>query len=207
MRPTLSTASLVLLATGAASACLAGCGSASRTVPVRAGGSSRPPSATASPAASASPARPAKPASERVPDSAVLTVHEQLVPGPTTSASGHEAVITKAATIAEIAAAVNALPTEPRYPMVFCPRQSVGDVLVLDFRASAGGPVLASVQLTPKPTGECGGAVQVTVGTVSEPSLDDSGSANFYARIEQLAGLAAVSPGTPSSTPSGQPSN
>lgn len=202
MRSTFSTTPAVILAAGAAAVCLAACGSTPQAVSVQAGSSSGSPapSTSASASASALPTRPAKPASERVPDSAVLTVQQRFAPGPATPTSGHEVVITKAATIAEIAAEINALPTQPHIRGAYaCPMEPADGQLLLEFRGSANGPVLASVQLTPHPTWVCGGAVVVTVGGVSEPPLDDSGSPGFYAHLEQLAGLSV---GTPSASPS-----
>jgi hypothetical protein len=162
----------------------AGCAAQPQTVSVRAGGSS----AAATASASSSPTRPAKPAAERLPDSSALTVTAQTVPGP--ASAGHAVVLTNAATIKEIAADINALPTLPSYTgVVHCPMETVGSTLALEFRDSASGPVLAEVQLGPKPSGECSPGVQVTVGGVTEPRLDDSGYPKLYARLEQLAGL------------------
>ena len=198
-------AASAIVACAAAAVVLAGCASQPKTVSVQQGA---PGSTSASPtptpaSASTPPTRPAKPAAERVPDSAVLTVTAQTLPGPAASPpSGRTVVLTKAATIAEIAADINALPTAPHYPIVNCPMQTVGLGLALQFRDSADGTVLAEVRLTSKPTGVCGGEVEVTVGGVSELPLDDSGSPDFYAHIEQLAGLTASSPaGTTASTP------
>jgi hypothetical protein len=201
MRSTLSTTPAVILAAGAAAVCLAACGSTPRAVSVQAGSSSGSPAPSVS--ASTSPTRPAKPASERLPDSPELTVQQVLAPGFATSAGSHKVVITKSATIAQIAAAINVLPRTPHYPTMYCPMEPADGQLLLEFRDSATGPVLASVQLTPPPTWACGGAVVVTIGGVSEPSLDDAGSPGFYTHIEQLAGLSV---GTPSASPSVSPS-
>ena len=193
MRLTIKTAAYVLAACSAV-ACLAGCasgavdpGSAVVTGPRVAATTS----AAAAPTASASPTRPAKPAAERVPDSSVLTVAVQTVPGPT-AAAGQGSVITNATTIAQIAADINALPTLPHYTgIVHCPMETVGSVLTLDFRDSADGTVLAEVQLTPKPSGECAGGVEVTVGGVTQPQLDDSAKPKLFTQLEELAGLTA----------------
>ena len=162
----------------------AGCTSQPQAVSVQAGTSG----ASASASASSAPTRPAKPAAEQVPDSSALTVTAQTVPGP--ASAGHAVVLTGAATIEEIAADINALPTLPHYTgVVHCPMETVGSTLTLEFRDSASGPVLAEVQLGPKPSGECSPGVQVTVGGVTEPRLDDSGHPKLYTKIEQLAGL------------------
>ena len=175
------------LATCAALGLVAGCASSPRAVSVQAGGSS----AATTASASATPTRPVKPAAEQVPDSAVLTVTERTAPAPASAAgTGHSAVLTNAATIKEIAAYINALPTLPRYTgIVHCPMETVGSSLTLDFRAAAGGPVLAEVQLGPKPSGACSPGVKVTVGGTTEPVLDDSGHPNLFAQIAALAGV------------------
>jgi hypothetical protein len=98
-------------------------------------------------------------------------------------------VVTSAATIKEIAADINALPTLPHFGLVHCPMETYGATLTLEFRDSAGGPQLARVVLGPKPTGECTGEIAVTVGSTQEPPLDDSGRPNLYAQLEQMAGL------------------
>jgi len=194
MRQTLNTAAYVLAACSAA-ACLAGCASKATAADpgsaVNPGGPRVTASTTASAAASSTPTRPAKPAAERVPDSSALTVTVQTVPGPT-AAAGHANVITNAKTIAQIAADINALPTLPHYTgIVHCPMETVGSVLTLDFRDSADGTVLAEVRLTPKPTGQCSGGVEVTVGGVTQPQLDDSAKPKLFTQLEQLAGLTA----------------
>ena len=169
----------------------AGCSSKQQTVSVQAGnpGGVNLASSTASP--SASPTRPVKPAAERVPDAAELTAVGQTVPGPA-STTARTAVLANAATIKEIAADINALPTLPHYSgMVHCPMETVGSTLTLDFRDSATGPLLAVVHLGPKPTGQCTGGVQVTVGGATEPQLDDSGHPKLFTQLEQLAGLTA----------------
>ena len=166
---------------------VAGCASSPRTVSVQAG-SSR--TATSS-SPSSSPTRPVKPAAEQLPDSTELTVVGQTVPGPADT-TAHAVVLTDAATIKEIAADINALPTLPHYSgMVHCPMETVGTMLTLDFRDSADGPVLAVVRLGPKPSGQCTGGVQVTIGGATEPELDDSGHPKLFTQIEQLAGLTA----------------
>jgi len=192
MRQTINNATFVLAACSAA-ACLAGCANSAidPASGMNPGGPRVAVSSVSSASASASPTRPAKPASERVPDSAVLTVTVQTAPGPS-SAAGHANVLTNARTIAEIAADINALPTLPHYTgIVHCPMETVGSVLTLDFRDSANGTVLAEVQLTPKPTGECSGGVQVTVGGITQPQLDDSAKPKLFTQLEQLAGLTA----------------
>jgi hypothetical protein len=169
----------------------AGCASKQQTVSVQPGGpgSAAPGSVSASP--SSSPTRPAKPAAEQVPDSAVLSVVGQTVPGPG-STTARTAVLTDAAKIKEIAADINALPTLPHYTgKVHCPMEIVGTTLTLDFRDSAAGPVLAVVRLGPQPSSQCNGGVQVTVGGTTEPQLDDSAQPKLFTEIEQLAGLTA----------------
>ena len=187
MRSKLSTTASVLIACSALGLA-AGCASSPQTVSVQGAGPSTSPRAATTAAASSAPTRPAKPAAELVPDSSMLTASAQVEPGPSAAAKS-PAVITSAATIKEIAADVNALPTLPRYPLVHCPMETVGPILTLQFRDSASGPVLAEVQLGPKPSGECSAGVQVTVGGTTEPRLDDSGHPNLYTQLEQLAGL------------------
>ena len=139
---------------------------------------------------SSSSTRPAKPASERVPDSKTLTVTLQLVPGSTASSSGtHSVTITDPAKIAQIATTINALPTLPRYPKMYCPMQIDGPYLVLVFRDSASGPVLAQVKLGTEPSGRCTGGVQVTVDGTAEPQLDDAAQPKLYSELMQSAGL------------------
>lgn len=139
---------------------------------------------------SSSSTRPAKPASERVPDSKILTVTLQLVPGSTASGSGtHSVTITDPAKIAQIATTINALPTLPHYPKMYCPMQIDGPYLVLVFRDSASGPVLAQVKLGTEPSGRCTGGVQVTVDGTAEPQLDDAAQPKLYSELMQSAGL------------------
>jgi hypothetical protein len=167
----------------------AGCASKQQTVSVQAGNPGGPIATSTS--SSSSPARPAKPAAERVPDSTELSVVGQTVPGPG-STTAHTAVLTNAATIKEIAADINALPTLPHYTgKVHCPMEIVGTTLTLDFRDSAAGPVLAVVQLGPQPSSQCNGGVRVTVGGATEPQLDDSAQPKLFTQIEQLSGLTA----------------
>jgi hypothetical protein len=189
MRSTNGTATKLKIAASALVTCsalgvAAGCASQPQAVPVQAGNSS----AAASSAASSAPARPARPAAEQIPESTELTVTSQMVPG-TSSGTVHAVVVTSAATIKEIAADIDALPTLPHYGLVHCPMETVGTTLTLVFRDSAGGPELAQVSLGPKPTGECSGEIAVTVGGAQQPPLDDSGHPNFYAQLAQLAGL------------------
>ena len=188
MRSKLNIAASALVACSALGLA-AGCSSKQQTVSVQAGNPGGSAAASASP--SSSPTRPAKPAAERVPDSTELSVVGQVSPGPG-STSAHTAVLTDAATIKEIAADINALPTLPHYTgKVHCPMEIVGTTLTLDFRDSAAGPVLAVVQLGPQPSGQCAGGVRVTVGGTTEPQLDDSAQPKLFAQIEQLAGLSA----------------
>ena len=144
------------------------------------------------PTASASPSltRPAKPAAEHVPDSKVLTA--SLLPRATSAVApaAREVVVTDAATIARVADDINALPTGPIYPGAYnCPEFVGTPRLTLDFRDSPAGPVLAEVVISPYSTGPCSLGVQVTIGGVREPSLDDSGQSDFLARIEQLVAI------------------
>jgi len=140
--------------------------------------------------ASSSPTRPARPASERVPDSKILTVTLQLVPGSTVSSSStHSVTITDPAKIAQIAATINALPTLPLYPKTYCPMQIDGPYLVFAFRDSPSGPALAQVKLGTEPTGRCSGGVQVTVNGTVEPQLDDAAQPKLYSELMQSAGL------------------
>ena len=178
-----------VLATCSALGLATGCASKQQTVSVQPGGPNVGLSTSASASPSSSPTRPVKPASEQVPDSIQLTAVGQTMPGPA-STTAHTAVITNAATIKEIAADINALPTLPHYTgIVHCPMETVGTSLTLDFRDSAGGPVLAVVHLGPKPSSQCNGGVQVTVGGTTEPELDDSGQPKLFTQLEQLAGL------------------
>jgi hypothetical protein len=175
----------IAAATLALSATLAACASSQKTVSVSAGGST-----SASPSPSSSFTRPAKPASEHLPDSGILTVALHIVPGTTNGA--RSTTLTNATTIAQIAAELNALPTQPRYATVYhCPMEIDGPYLTLDFRDSASGPVLAHVTVPPKASGVCSPAIQVTVGGVVEPRLDDSGQPNLYTNLMQAAGLNA----------------
>jgi hypothetical protein len=169
----------------------AGCSSKQQTVSVQPGGPGTVVPASVSASPSSSPTRPAKPAAERVPDSTELSVVGQTVPAPG-SAAARTAVLTDAATIKEIAADINALPTQPHYTgKVHCPMEIVGTTLTLDFRDSASGPVLAVVHLGPRPSSQCNGGVQVTVGGTTEPPLDDSAQPKLFTQIEQLSGLTA----------------
>jgi hypothetical protein len=145
--------------------------------------------------------RPAKPAAERVPNSRELTVTEQLGSLPSSAPQTRTVTVTDAATIGRIAAEINALPTQPRFEPVFCPMistRTLGGIVTLDFRDPAGGKILAEVQLTVKPTAVCGGWVEVSVGGVTQPRLDDAADPLLATRILALAGL----PGTPSAAPS-----
>jgi hypothetical protein len=180
-----------VLAACAAAACLAGCASTNASDPgsVANPGGPRVAVSSASASASATPTRPAKPAAERVPDSAMLTATLQTEPAE--SPSTYRTIwVTNAATIKEIAAYINALPTLPHYTgIVHCPMERVGPLLTLDFRDSAYGKVFAEVQVSSNPSGQCAGGVRVSVGGVTEPALDDSGHAKFYAQLEQLTKL------------------
>ena len=188
MRSIVRTASLAV-AVCAASGLLASCAS-SDNVPVVAGNSTS--AASPTPSASSSASRPPKPAAERVPDSKILTVALQIVPGSATSTSGQRSVtVTDPAKIAQIAAEINALPTRPTYPEVYCPMEIDGPFLMLVFRDSASGPVLAQVHLEQHPSGICSPGVQVTVNGVTEPQLDDSGQPKLYTELMQTAGLIA----------------
>ncbi|HWG26968.1 hypothetical protein [Actinospica sp.] len=183
MRSRVRTASLAVAAC-TATGLLASCASANN-VPVVAGKTT-----STTPSATSSATRPAKPAAEHVPDSKVLTVALQIVPGSATSTSGQRSVtLTDPAKIAQIAAEINALPTLPTYPKVYCPMEIDGPYLVLVFRDSVSGPVLAQVRLEPRPSGVCGPGVQVTVGGVTEPKLDDSGQPKLYSDLVQTSGL------------------
>ena len=178
-----------VLVTCSALGLAAGCSSKQQTVSVQAGNPGGP--MATSPSSSSSPTRPAKPAAEQVPDAARLSVVGQTVPGPG-STTARTAVLTDAATIREIAADINALPTLPHYTgKVHCPMELVGTTLTLDFRDSAAGPVLAVVHLGPQPSSQCNGGVQVTVGGTTEPQLDDSAQPKLFTQIEQLSGLTA----------------
>lgn len=173
---------VLALAACAVSGSLAACASTKQSVPVAAG-----------PATSAvipSPTRPTKPATERVPDSKILTVALQIVPGSATSTSGQRSVtVTDSAKIAQIAAEINALPTLPTHPKMYCPMLIDGPYLVLSFRDSASGPVLALVRLEPRASGVCGPGVQVTVNGATQPQLDDSGRPKLYGDLVQQTGL------------------
>jgi hypothetical protein len=165
---------------------LTACASTKQSVPVAAGSTS----SAVSPSPTSSPTRPAKPATERVPDSKFLTVALQIVPGSATSTSGQRSVtVTDAAKIAQIAAEINALPTLPSHPKMYCPMLIDGPYLVLAFRDSASGPVLALVRLEPRASGVCGPGVQVTVNGVTQPQLDDSGQPKLYGDLVQQTGL------------------
>jgi hypothetical protein len=172
----------------AATGLLTSCAS-SHDVPVVAGGTSAgtSTSAASSPSATSTLSRPAKPAAEHLPDSKLLTVALHIVPG--SAAASRTAVITDPAKIARIAAELNALPTRPNYPPMYCPMQIDGPYLTLVFQDSANGPQLAEVKVPPKPGGQCTQGIQVTVGGVSEPRLDDSGQPGLYAELTQTAGL------------------
>ncbi|HTJ67980.1 MAG TPA: hypothetical protein VL551_10655 [Actinospica sp.] len=168
----------------AATGMLAACAS-EKGVPVESGTS-----ATPTPSATSSYTRPAKPASEQIPDSASLTVALHIVPG-TTDTGARSVTLTDATKIAQIAAEINALPTQPKYPKVYCPMEIDGPYLTLDFRDSATGPVLAHVKVPPKASGMCSPAIQVTVNGVTEPALDDASQPTLYTRLLQTAGLNA----------------
>lgn len=173
------TASLAV-AVCAASGVVAACGS-SQSVPVVAGKTT-----ASTPAATSSPTRPAKPASEQVPDSKMLTVALKMAPRTTAERS---AVLTDPAKIAQIAGEINALPTLPRYPLMNCPMEIDGPYLTLVFRDSASTAPLAQVRLNPQPSGACSQGVQVLIGGVSKPALDDSAQPKLYSDIMQTAGL------------------
>ncbi len=97
--------------------------------------------------------------------------------------------MTDPAKIARIAAEINALPTLPTHPKMYCPMLIDGPYLVLGFRDSASGPVLAQVRLEPRASGVCGPGVQVTVNGVTQPQLDDSGQPKLYGDLVQQTGL------------------
>jgi hypothetical protein len=133
--------------------------------------------------------RDAKPVAERVPDSPVLTVSEDLVSTTSSAATTHEVTLTDRAEIAQIAAEINALPTDLRYGAYHCPAVVPGTVLTLEFRKAAGGPPLAQVRLSTTATGPCGGSVMVTLGGTAQPGLDDDGDPLLAVRIAERAGL------------------
>lgn len=143
--------------------------------------------------------RPARPAAERVPNSPGLTVTEQLASLPSSAPQTRTAEVTDPATIARIAAEINALPTQPQFPHAFCPMittRTLGGIITLDFRDPARGKIVAEVQLTFKPTAVCGGWVEVSIGDVPQPRLDDAADPLLVARIAGLAGLPGTPPGT-----------
>ncbi|HET9171625.1 MAG TPA: hypothetical protein VFN97_19450 [Actinospica sp.] len=124
-----------------------------------------------------------------MPDSKLLTVALHIIPG-TTSTGARSVTLTDPTKIAQIAAEINALPTQPREPMAMnCPMEIDGPYLTLDFRDSATGPVLAHVTVPAKASGRCSPALQVTVNGVTQPRLDDSGQPQLYADLIQTAGL------------------
>jgi hypothetical protein len=178
------TAALVAAAC-AVSGSLAACSSSPQPVSVVAGSTS---TSAATPTPTTSPSRPAKPAAEQLPDSKILTVALQIVPG--SSTSGQRSVtLTDPTKIAQIAAEINALPTLPKYPKTYCPMIIDGPYLVLAFRDAASGPVLAQVRLGVQPSGRCSEGLQVTVNGVTQPALDDSGQPKLYTQLMQQAGL------------------
>lgn len=149
-------------------------------------------SSAASPTPTSSSTRPAKPAAEHLPDSKFLTVALQIVPGSATSTTGQRSVtVTDPAKIAQVAAEINALPTLASHPKMYCPMLIDGPYLVLSFRDSVSGPVLALVRLEPRASGVCGPGVQVTVGGVTMPQLDDSAQPKLYGDLVQQSGLNA----------------
>jgi hypothetical protein len=141
--------------------------------------------------------RPARPAAEHVPDSPGLIVTEQLASLPASAPRTRTAEVTDAATIAQIAAQINALPTQPQFPRTFCPMittRTLGGIVTLDFQNPARGKIAAEVQLTFKPTAVCGGWVEVSIGGATQPRLDDAADPLLAARILALAGLPGTSP-------------
>lgn len=133
--------------------------------------------------------RPAKPAAERLPDTAFLTVSDNLEPASSSVTAGRAATLADRAKIAQIASEIDALPTEPHYGIVNCPMIRVGTVLRLEFRNSADGPPVAVVQVSTMATGMCGGSLTVSVGGAAQPSLDDAAEPQLAERIAGQAGL------------------
>ena len=130
-----------------------------------------------------------KPKAERVPDSSVLTITLQPVPGGTPTAAATK-VITSRSTITQIATDINVLPTMP-LAAAYCPMIRPSTSLALDFEPTASAPASAStvVVVPSEPAGICAPGVQVTVDGAREPELDDSPSADLFTQLEQLAGI------------------
>jgi hypothetical protein len=135
--------------------------------------------------------RPSKPAAERVPHSAVLIVSLQPAPDATPEpVDPVRRVISSAATIAQIADEINALPARPVYGTYACPAMRGTATLSLEFAPSSAAPASAStvVEVSSLPSGVCSPGVRVTVGGTVEPALDDSVHAGLFTELERLLG-------------------
>ncbi len=111
---------------------------------------------------------PAKPAAERIPPAAkVVTVTPTYdgPPNPVNERADHAVTITNPATVARIAAAVEALPIAPPSDGFCTPGPQV--MVHLTFRASPRGPVIALVNEV-----ECW-TIAVTIDGSSMPALSD----------------------------------
>lgn len=127
---------------------------------------------------------PARPASEVVPSAARVVTLSLLPNLNSTAAPPGPVTITDPARVRALAALVDGLPLFP--PVVFSCPAGFGDVLVLTFRARAGGPVLAvaTVELS-----SCEG-VDFTVSGKNEPGLGSpDGGRAFAAQVLKTAGL------------------
>jgi hypothetical protein len=124
---------------------------------------------------------PARPAAERVPAAAQVVTITHL-PGSEPQPAGDAPVtITNPATVARIAAIVDALPVFPP-GIASCPL-SDGSAMRLTFRATPSGPALA---VAIAQTDGCG-SVAVTIGGKSMPTLAQS--ASLQQQVATVAGL------------------
>ena len=139
-----------------------------------------------------------KPAADHVPDSRVLTVTLDPAPAPNGAAGGGIVVgaggaktITSAPKIAQIAAELNALPIQPRFPAAFCPELGVPSSLTLDFAPSAHASASAStvVVITTLPSGICGTGIRVTVDGTAQPDLYNGAPSGLFTTLEKQAGF------------------
>jgi hypothetical protein len=146
--------------------------------------------------------RPAKTAAEKFPDSGALDVSFGSVSGDTKPDESFD--VTGAATIKQISALLDALPTVPLYGPAACPAMTVPakpsprHEIGLTFRPAPGGTQTVRAELY-QPLGKgldtpiCGlGLVSVTVGGTAQPALDPAGT-SIYAEVAKLLGLPSES--------------
>ena len=125
---------------------------------------------------------PAKTAAERIPAGTRVVTITPITGDVAPAAADHQVTITDRTRSARIAAAVNALPLNPRVDWMEC-GPGPGPGMRLTFRATATGPVLAVVtayrELCP--------VVQVVVGGKKMPLLEGAGT--LFQQVMTIAGF------------------